>query len=135
MTFSEILDTGIVGKMLYDAGTSPSTPIWIVIAAVICIAVPYFLGSINFAIILSKTIYKTDIRELGSKNAGATNMMRIFGKKTAIMTFRVMRSRHSFRARSAICSSVSTVRILQGSFAYSVICSPSTTDSRVARAL
>ena len=87
MTFSEILDTGIVGKMLYDAGTSPSTPIWIVIAAVICIAVPYFLGSINFAIILSKTIYKTDIRELGSKNAGATNMMRTFGKKTAIMTF------------------------------------------------
>ena len=87
MTFSEILDKGLVGGMLYDANASASTPIWVVIAAVLCIAVPYFLGSINFAIILSKTIYKTDIRDLGSKNAGATNMMRMFGKKTALMTF------------------------------------------------
>lgn len=88
MTFAEILDRGIVGNLLYDTSMSPtSVAVWIVIAAVICIAVPYFLGSINFAILLSKTIYKTDIREFGSGNAGATNMMRTFGKKTALMTF------------------------------------------------
>ena len=88
MTFAEILDTGIVGNMLFDQSISPTTQaVWVVIAAVLCIAIPYFLGSINFAIILSKTIYKVDIRELGSGNAGATNIMRNFGTKTALMTF------------------------------------------------
>ena len=88
MTLAEILDTGVVGNMLFDQSISPTTQaVWVIIAAVLCIAIPYFLGSINFAIILSKAIYKVDIRELGSGNAGATNMMRNFGKKTALMTF------------------------------------------------
>ena len=88
MTFAEILDRGIVGNLLYDATVSPTgQAVWIVIAAVLCIAIPYFLGSINFAILISKTVYKTDIRSYGSGNAGATNMMRTFGKKTAFMTF------------------------------------------------
>ena len=88
MTFLEILDTGVVGRILFDQSISPTAQIaWVLIAAILCIAIPYFLGSINFAIILSKTIYKVDIRELGSGNAGATNMMRNFGKKTALMTF------------------------------------------------
>ena len=88
MTFSEILNTGVIGRMLYDTSISPTTQtMWVLIAVVLCIAIPYFLGSINFAIMLSKAIYKVDIRELGSGNAGATNMMRNFGKKTAFMTF------------------------------------------------
>ena len=35
--------------------------------------ISYFLGSLNFSIILSRTLEKKDIRESGSSNAGATN--------------------------------------------------------------
>ena len=49
--------------------------------------ISYLLGSINSAIIISRLIYKEDVRTKGSGNAGATNVMRTFGKKTAIMTF------------------------------------------------
>ncbi len=46
----------------------------------------YFLGSLNFAIIISGKQYKQDIRSFGSKNAGMTNMMRTYGKKAAGIT-------------------------------------------------
>ncbi len=48
--------------------------------------VSYLLGSCNFSIILSKILAKKDIRESGSGNAGATNMLRIYGKKYAALT-------------------------------------------------
>jgi glycerol-3-phosphate acyltransferase PlsY len=45
-------------------------------------AVPaYFLGSIPTAVWIGKTKYGVDVRELGSKNAGATNTFRVLGKK------------------------------------------------------
>ena len=47
----------------------------------------YLLGSINSAVILSKVIYKQDIRTQGSGNAGMTNMNRVYGKKAALFTF------------------------------------------------
>ena len=47
---------------------------------------PYLLGSINFSILLSKKISGKDIRESGSGNAGATNMLRTHGKKAAVFT-------------------------------------------------
>ncbi len=47
---------------------------------------PYLLGSINPAILISKGIYKQDVRTLGSGNAGTTNMLRSFGKKAAAAT-------------------------------------------------
>ena len=50
------------------------------------IAVSYLLGSINSAIIISKLLYKDDIRKYGSGNAGMTNMLRTFGKKAALLT-------------------------------------------------
>lgn len=46
----------------------------------------YLLGSVNGAIVISKLCYKQDIREYGSKNAGMTNMLRVYGKKAAIET-------------------------------------------------
>lgn len=48
--------------------------------------VSYLIGSINFSIILSRIIEKKDIRESGSGNAGATNMLRTYGKKMGIIT-------------------------------------------------
>ncbi len=53
----------------------------------ISFVIAYLLGSINFAIIISRIISKDDIREYGSKNAGATNMARRFGGKIAALTF------------------------------------------------
>lgn len=49
--------------------------------------VSYLLGSLSFAIIVSKGLYKKDIRDYGSGNAGMTNILRTFGKKAAALTF------------------------------------------------
>lgn len=54
-------------------------------AAVLCIIVPYLIGSINPSIIISRKIYKEDIRSYGSGNAGATNTLRTYGKKMAVL--------------------------------------------------
>ena len=53
---------------------------------VLCALIGYVLGSLNFALILSKKMYGEDIRNHGSKNAGTTNMMRTYGKKAALFT-------------------------------------------------
>ena len=49
--------------------------------------VGYILGSLSFAVIVSKAKYKKDIREYGSNNAGMTNTARTFGKKAAAVVF------------------------------------------------
>lgn len=50
-------------------------------------AIGYLLGSISFAVIFSKLFYGEDIRNSGSGNAGATNAIRLYGKKTGILVF------------------------------------------------
>ena len=52
----------------------------------ICIAVPYLLGSFNFGLIISSRKYHDDIRTHGSGNAGTTNMLRTYGPKAAALT-------------------------------------------------
>ena len=47
----------------------------------------YLLGSINSSIIISKVLYRDDIRKHGSGNAGMTNMLRTYGKGAALGTF------------------------------------------------
>lgn len=44
-----------------------------------CIA--YFIGSIPTAVWVGKSYYGIDVREHGSKNAGATNTFRVLGKR------------------------------------------------------
>ena len=56
-------------------------------AFALCVIVPYLLGSINWALVISRVFYHDDIRNYGSGNAGATNMQRTFGLKAAIPTF------------------------------------------------
>ena len=53
---------------------------------VLCMVIPYLLGSLNFGLIISKKAYKDDVRHHGSGNAGTTNMLRTYGKKAAILT-------------------------------------------------
>ena len=57
---------------------------YVIIIAVAVIS--YLIGSINFSIILSKIISGKDIRESGSGNAGATNMLRTHGKEMGVLT-------------------------------------------------
>ncbi len=58
-----------------------------IVGILACIAIPYLLGSINPAILISRRVYHDDIREYGSGNAGSTNMLRTYGKKAAGLTF------------------------------------------------
>ena len=46
---------------------------------ILIVAAGYLLGSISSAVLLSKNLYKTDVRTHGSGNAGATNAARVFG--------------------------------------------------------
>lgn len=56
--------------------------------ALILIAVgAYLIGSMNWAIILTRVFKKADIRQVGSGNAGATNVLRAYGPVLAAMTF------------------------------------------------
>ena len=48
--------------------------------------IAYLLGSVNTAIIVSKYLSGEDIRNMGSGNAGMTNVMRNYGKKAGIFT-------------------------------------------------
>ena len=47
----------------------------------------YLLGSLNWSIILSRAIYRSDIRRYGSGNAGMTNTLRTYGKSKAALVF------------------------------------------------
>ena len=51
---------------------------------VLCGVIGYLLGSVNSSIITGK-LYGMDVRHHGSGNAGATNTLRILGKKAAIL--------------------------------------------------
>ena len=55
-------------------------------ALIISAIISYLLGSLNFGIIISKSLSKDDVRSHGSGNAGSTNMLRNYGKKHAVMT-------------------------------------------------
>ncbi|WP_297955562.1 glycerol-3-phosphate 1-O-acyltransferase PlsY [uncultured Ruminococcus sp.] len=46
----------------------------------------YFLGSMNFSIIVVRMMTGRDIRDMGSKNAGLTNTLRCAGKTCALFT-------------------------------------------------
>lgn len=52
----------------------------------IMVVFAYLMGSLSFAIIISKMLKMDDPRSYGSKNAGATNVMRSGNKKAAALT-------------------------------------------------
>lgn len=51
------------------------------------VIISYLLGSINWALVISRLFYHDDVRKHGSGNAGTTNVLRTYGKKAAAFTF------------------------------------------------
>ncbi len=60
----------------------------LIIIALVCVfVVSFLLGSIPWGVVLSRQIYKTDIRNVGSGNIGTTNAFRAMGKKGGVAVF------------------------------------------------
>ncbi len=58
----------------------------VLFSIVLAAGIGYFLGSINFSIIVVKLMQGRDIRDMGSRNAGLTNTLRCAGKTCAALT-------------------------------------------------
>lgn len=54
---------------------------------ILLIVAAYLLGSIPSAVWIGKRFYGVDVREHGSKNAGATNTLRVLGRRAALPVF------------------------------------------------
>ncbi|MBQ9112663.1 MAG: glycerol-3-phosphate 1-O-acyltransferase PlsY [Clostridia bacterium] len=89
MSLNEFFELGFIIKYINTHSTelTENTIVTLFsVGAILCAVIAYLLGSINFAIIISGKTYKQDIRDYGSKNAGMTNMMRVYGKRAAAFT-------------------------------------------------
>lgn len=56
-----------------------------ILIALLSVLVGYLVGSIPTGVIVGKVFFHQDVRELGSKNSGGTNVARSFGKKFGIL--------------------------------------------------
>lgn len=54
---------------------------------IIIAVIAYLLGSISFGMIVSKLAGGPNLREVGSKNTGATNVLRVMGVKVGLLVF------------------------------------------------
>lgn len=54
---------------------------------ILTLIIGYLLGSISTGVIVSRVFGHKDIRSEGSGNSGTTNMLRVMGKKYALLTF------------------------------------------------
>ncbi len=59
---------------------------WYLVEVVLASVAAYLLGSLSFATILVKLFLGIDVREHGSGNAGATNVLRTAGRRLAVFT-------------------------------------------------
>lgn len=54
---------------------------------IIIAVIAYLLGSISFGMIVAKAAGGPNLREVGSKNTGATNVLRVMGVKIGLLVF------------------------------------------------
>ncbi len=82
MEWMEIMNDGLIPYLL-DYRLNG----WILVGCILLCMIPsYLLGSLNFALILSRRFFGEDVRQKGSGNAGMTNMLRNYGKGAAALT-------------------------------------------------
>lgn len=84
MEFSEVWQNGVIGAFGQKNGLNIAVYI---LGLVLCAVIAYLIGSLNFGLIISKYKYHDDVRSHGSGNAGATNVLRTYGKGAAIATY------------------------------------------------
>ncbi len=86
--FKDLFYDGFFGCLLSQVhGNDGVFVVLMALGVITSMVFPYLLGSVNSGIILSRLLYHEDIRTQGSGNAGATNMLRTYGKKMGIATF------------------------------------------------
>lgn len=84
----DLFKGGIVRSILNGNELSDTAAATVIgVGFLLCILIPYLLGSINWALVISKLVFHDDVRRYGSGNAGTTNVLRTFGRKAGIMTF------------------------------------------------
>ena len=78
----------LIGYLIELSGTGGTIWASLIMSGgiILCMVIPYILGSLNFGLIISRAKYHDDVRKHGSGNAGTTNMLRTYGKKAAILT-------------------------------------------------
>ena len=54
---------------------------------ILCAVAAYLLGSISTGVLLSRRLFHDDVRKHGSGGTGATNMLRTYRLKAALLTF------------------------------------------------
>lgn len=76
------LQDGVLTSIRYE--TQGAAVAAMIVSVLLSFILPYLLGSINSAVLVSRVLYHEDIRTKGSGNAGLTNMHRTYGGRAAL---------------------------------------------------
>ena len=80
----DLLQNGLYSQIAYPSeGALILGTLGCILAAAL---LPYLLGSLNTSILISRLLFRDDVRTHGSGNAGLSNMLRTFGAKGAVLT-------------------------------------------------
>ena len=90
----------------------------------VIILLGYLVGSIPTALIIGRTFFHIDIRDHGSQNPGATNTLRVLGKKAAIVVLLVDVGKGALAALLPIIFEVDIAPIYPGLMAVIGHCFP-----------